>query len=94
MLTIIARLKMEPWRACRPEDADLHHFNEEKDPGPHQRGNSDPDPHQIEKSDYDPHQSDKRDPDPHQSDVDPQHCLVPSRRNIEHRSLQQMLKSE
>jgi hypothetical protein len=46
-------------RVCRPMVADLHHFGEEQDPGPHQSEKSDPDP--------DPHQSEKRDLDPHHS---------------------------
>jgi hypothetical protein len=58
---------MEPSRVCRRMVADLHHFDEEQDPGPHQSEESDPDP--------DPHQSEKRgpDPDPHHSVSDPQH---------------------
>jgi hypothetical protein len=35
--------------------ANLHHFDEEQNPGPHQSEESDPDP--------DPQQSEKRDPD-------------------------------
>jgi hypothetical protein len=35
-LTVEAwRLKMEPWRVCRPVVADSHHFDEEQDPDPH-----------------------------------------------------------
>ncbi len=47
------RLKIEPWRVCRPVNADLHHFvfDEEQDP--------DPEPHQSEKSDPDLRQSKK-----------------------------------
>jgi hypothetical protein len=40
---------------CRPKVADLHHFDEEQDPGPHQSEKSDLDP--------DPKQSEKRDTD-------------------------------
>jgi hypothetical protein len=47
------RLKMEQRRVCRPVVADLHHFDEEQDP----------DPHQSEKSGPDHHYSEKRDPD-------------------------------
>ncbi len=32
---------MEPWRACRPVVADLHHFDE--DPDPHLSEKLDPD---------------------------------------------------
>ncbi len=39
------RLKMEPRRVCRPVVADLHHFDEEQDPDPHQSEKSGPDPH-------------------------------------------------
>jgi hypothetical protein len=39
------RLTNEPWRACRPVVADLHHFDEEQDP--------DPDSHLNEKLDPD-----------------------------------------
>ncbi len=28
------RLRMEPWRICRPAVADSHHFDEEQDPDP------------------------------------------------------------
>jgi hypothetical protein len=58
---------MEPWMVCRPMVADLHHFDEEQDPGPHHSEESDPDP--------DPQQSEKRDPDPdpHHSVSYPQH---------------------
>jgi hypothetical protein len=51
-----------------PVVADLHHFDEEQDPDPHQSQKSYPDPHQSDKSDPGPHQSEKADPDPHQSD--------------------------
>ena len=47
--------KLEPWRVCRPEVVDWHHFDVEQHPFP--------DPHKNEKSDPDPHQSEKRDPD-------------------------------
>ncbi len=39
------RLKMEPRRVCRTVVADLHHFDEEQDPDPHQSEKSGPDPH-------------------------------------------------
>ncbi len=39
------RLKMEPRRVCRPVVADLHHFDEEQDPVPHQSEKSCQDPH-------------------------------------------------
>ncbi len=45
------RLKMEPWRVCRPVVADLYHFGETRS------GPIDPDPHHSEQSDPDPHQS-------------------------------------
>jgi hypothetical protein len=41
---------MDAWRVRRPVVADLHHFDEEHDPDPHQSESSDPDPHQGEKS--------------------------------------------
>jgi hypothetical protein len=54
------RLKVVPWRVCRPVVAYLPHFEEGQDPGP--------DPHQSEKSDPDlNHPSEKSDPDPHRS---------------------------
>jgi hypothetical protein len=37
------RLKVEPWRACRPIVEDLHHFDDEKDLDLHQSEKSDPD---------------------------------------------------
>jgi hypothetical protein len=46
-----------------PVIADLHHFDEELDP----------DPHQCERSDPNPRQSEKSDSGPHQRDADPQH---------------------
>jgi hypothetical protein len=41
------RLKMEPWRACKPVVADSHDFDEEQDPNPHQseKPDLDPEPH-------------------------------------------------
>jgi hypothetical protein len=41
------RIKMEPWRFCRPIVADSHRFDEVQDP--------DPDPQKSEKLDPDPH---------------------------------------
>jgi hypothetical protein len=38
---------MEPWMVCATA-ADLHHFNVEQDPGPHELENSDPDQHQSD----------------------------------------------
>jgi hypothetical protein len=36
LLTIEAwKLKMEPWRVCRPVIANSHHFDEEQDTDPH-----------------------------------------------------------
>jgi hypothetical protein len=61
-----SRLKMEPWRVCRPMVADSHHFNEEQDP--------DLNPPWIEKPDPEPHLSEKRDPDQHQIDANLQPC--------------------
>jgi hypothetical protein len=29
------RLKIKPWRVCRPVAADSHHLDEEQDPNPH-----------------------------------------------------------
>ncbi len=46
---------MKPWRICRLEVADLHHFDVQE-----QDLDLDPDPHQSEKSDPSPHQSEKR----------------------------------
>jgi hypothetical protein len=40
-------LKIVPWRACKTVvAADLHHFDEEQDPDPHQSDKSDPASHQ------------------------------------------------
>ncbi len=36
------RLKMEPWRVCRPVVADLHHLDEEQDLDPHFSEKPDP----------------------------------------------------
>jgi hypothetical protein len=30
------RLKMKPWRVCRPVAANMHQFVEEQDPDPHE----------------------------------------------------------
>ncbi len=49
------RMKMEPWRGCRPVVAHSHYPDEEHDP----------DPHVSEKSDSDPPFCEKRDPGPH-----------------------------
>ncbi len=65
-------------RVCRPMVADLHHLDEEEDPGPHQSEKSDPEP--------DPQQSEKRDPypdpDTHHSVSDPQHCCIGMKKNL------------
>ncbi len=45
---------MKPWRICRPEVADLHHFDVEQDL------DQDPDQHQYENSGPGPHQGEKR----------------------------------
>ncbi len=62
-----------PRRVCKPVVvADLHHFDEEQDPDPHQSDMSDPDLHQTEKnSDPAPHQSEKWDLGSHHGNVDP-----------------------
>jgi hypothetical protein len=41
------RIRIEPWRFCRPVLADSHHFDEEQDPDldPHYREKLDPNPH-------------------------------------------------
>ncbi len=45
-LTLVSwRFTMEVWRVCRPVIADLHHFDEEPDPDPHQSEKRDTDPH-------------------------------------------------
>jgi len=44
------RLKIEPWRVCRPIVVYLHRFNEEQDPGLHQSDKkSDPDPVKVKR---------------------------------------------
>ncbi len=53
---------MEPWRVCRAEVADSHHFDEEQDP--------DPDPLYSDKSDPDLQWNENLDPDPQLSDMD------------------------
>jgi hypothetical protein len=45
---------MEPRRVWNPVVADLHHFDEEQSPDPHQSEKSEPDPHQRIKSDPNP----------------------------------------
>ncbi len=44
---------MEPWRLCRPMVEDLHHFDEDQDPDPHQSEKSDPDSIKV-KGELDP----------------------------------------
>ncbi len=39
------RVKLEPWRVCRPVVADSHHFDEEQDPNTHLKEKMNPDPH-------------------------------------------------
>jgi hypothetical protein len=41
---------MEPWRVCKPLVVDLHDFDEEQDPNPHQseKPDLDPEPHRSE----------------------------------------------
>jgi hypothetical protein len=53
---------MEPGMVSKSVVADLHHYDKEQDPDPHQSGKSDPDSYQSEKSD----QSKNRGPDPDQ----------------------------
>ncbi len=45
------RLKLEPWRVCKPMVADSHHFEMQySDPDSHQSDKSDPDSHQNKKT--------------------------------------------